>query len=276
LRINIYKQIRGFYSLVFESKFEFRPTHISLYMFLLNQNNRSNWTEWFKCPFDTVMMGACINSNKTYYSVLNDLQKYGLIKYKKGVNNYKAPQINIIPLQIKSDDSLSIPTPEQSSSVIFTKLTTSLTTGLSAQQCAQLDTQLSAQLSAHKDILLTNNFKLIVESTDNTVDEFKLFWDKYHLITKLNKSDKESAEKYWKKLTNKEKQSALDNVESYYNSLNDKKYCKKARTYLSDKNFNDEFKKKEVLSDDCFRDPKGIIRLKSDFIDEPQKIYYDR
>ena len=58
MRINIYKQIRGFYSLVFESKFEFRPTHISLYMFLLNQNNRSNWTEWFKCPFDTIMMGA--------------------------------------------------------------------------------------------------------------------------------------------------------------------------------------------------------------------------
>jgi len=96
---------------------------------------------------------------------------------------------------------------------------------------------------SQSDKKIAVNVNDTVNVNDNVISKgFKLFWDKYHLITKLNKTDKDSAEKYWKKLTNKEKQSALDNIEFYYNSLNNKKYCKKARTYLSDKNFNDEFK----------------------------------
>ena len=161
--------MRGFYSMVFESKHEFRPTHVSLYIFLLNQNNRTNWTEWFKCPFDTVMMGACINSNKTYYNVLNDLQNYKLIKYRKGINNYKAPRIHIIPLQVDDNEPTKIPKPEQDvSSVIFTKVTTLLSTQLSTQQCAQLDTHLSAQLSTHIDILLSNNYKIVISKEEKT------------------------------------------------------------------------------------------------------------
>jgi len=71
---------------------------------------------------------------------------------------------------------------------------------------------------------------------------FSLFWDNYHEITKLKKTDYAAAEKHWKRLTEKEKQKAIDNVQAYFDSLNDKKYCKKARTYLADKNFNDEYK----------------------------------
>lgn len=67
------------------------------------------------------------------------------------------------------------------------------------------------------------------------------FWDKFHLITKKPKTDKENTEKYWKKLKGSEKQKAYDNIEKYSNTISDKKYIKKARTYLSDKNFNDEF-----------------------------------
>ena len=80
-----------------------------------------------------------------------------------------------------------------------------------------------------------------VENGDK--NDFIIFWDSYHLITGLNKSDKDAAEKYWKKLTKTDQQKAINNIKSYFDSLNDKKYCKKARTYLSDKNFNDEFKK---------------------------------
>lgn len=71
--------------------------------------------------------------------------------------------------------------------------------------------------------------------------EFDTFWDNWHEITGKPKTDRAPAEKKWKRLTNKEKQKALDNIENYFESLNDKKYCKKARTYLEDKNFNDEF-----------------------------------
>lgn len=72
--------------------------------------------------------------------------------------------------------------------------------------------------------------------------EFSLFWDSYHVITGMLKTDKDDAEKYWNKMSRPDQQKAIDNIQYYYDSLNDKKYCKKARTYLSDKNFNDEFK----------------------------------
>nr|WP_297169391.1 hypothetical protein [uncultured Dysgonomonas sp.] len=70
---------------------------------------------------------------------------------------------------------------------------------------------------------------------------FENFFDEYHKITKLKKSDKDAALKKWKQLNKSEQKKALDNIQNYYDSLSDKKYCKKARTYLNDKNFNDEF-----------------------------------
>jgi hypothetical protein len=72
-------------------------------------------------------------------------------------------------------------------------------------------------------------------------DEFNRFWDKYHDITKLRATDKEAARGYWKKLTKKERVLALDNIQPFYNSIEDKRFTKKCRTYLDDKNFNDEF-----------------------------------
>lgn len=70
---------------------------------------------------------------------------------------------------------------------------------------------------------------------------FENFFYEYHRITKLKKSDKEAALKKWKQLSKTEQKKAFDNIQNYYDSLSDKKYCKKARTYLNDKNFNDEF-----------------------------------
>lgn len=96
MRINGFEQIKGFYSWVFENQqLNVRTTHISLYMFLLNQNNRNSWVEWFKCPYDLAMAGSGITNKKTYYTTLLELQDWGLIKYQKGMNNYKAPLIKI-------------------------------------------------------------------------------------------------------------------------------------------------------------------------------------
>ena len=93
-----FKQIKSFYSWVFNNPDKVRPTHISLYLFLWNQNNRSNWVEWFKCPYDLAMQGACIGSKGTYYKCLDQLTEWKLIEYKKGLNNYKAPQVKLIRL----------------------------------------------------------------------------------------------------------------------------------------------------------------------------------
>lgn len=73
------------------------------------------------------------------------------------------------------------------------------------------------------------------------IAEFEIFWDRFHAITGKPKTDKEAALKHWKRLKRAEQQKATDNIRSYFLSLGDFHYCKKARTYLADKNFNDEF-----------------------------------
>lgn len=74
---------------------------------------------------------------------------------------------------------------------------------------------------------------------------FEKFWDKYHKLTGLRKTDISEAKKYFNRLTLQERKRAIDNIEKYIAS-NDKRYYKKARTYLSHKNFDDEFKVKQT------------------------------
>ena len=78
-----------------------------------------------------------------------------------------------------------------------------------------------------------------VKEINNNITKF---WDSYHSITSLPKTDYQAALKYWNKLSESEQQKAIENIKPYFDSLKDKKYCKKARTYLADKNYNDEFK----------------------------------
>ena len=143
MRINGFTQIKAFYSWTFENQDKrVKPQHVSLYLFLLNQNNRNNWIEWFKCPFDLAMTGSCISSKKTYYKCLNELDEWGLIQYKKGSNNWKAP---LIKLEVLKDTS-TVPQSEP----------------LQEQLVEQVDEQLDEQLSTHKYKPTTNNNK-----TDN-------------------------------------------------------------------------------------------------------------
>jgi len=53
---------------------------------------------------------------------------------------------------------------------------------------------------------------------------FDSFWEKYHKITKLSKSDKEPSLKYWKKFDLEECNLAIDKIQDYYDSVNEKKY----------------------------------------------------
>jgi hypothetical protein len=112
MRINGFEQIKSLYSIVFSQEYDFTPQHISLYVFFINQNNRNNWVEWFKCPYDLAMAGACIGSKKTYYKCLNDLQEWKLLQYEKGSNNWKAPKIKLAVLKCTSSDTSSVPQSE--------------------------------------------------------------------------------------------------------------------------------------------------------------------
>ena len=232
-RINIYEQISLFYSYVFEHQDKVHQSHVSLYMFLINQNNRANWSEWFKLPYDLAMAGACIGSKSTYYKCLNDLQEWKLIKYKKGLNDYKAPQISIVQL------SRSVP------------LTVPLSEPLTVPLTVPLSEQLSVLLTGNIDILITDNYKLITDNIKKWIKKeleeigsldysqkeqaFDLFWDLYQ-----NKKGKDSAYKKFMKLSENEIRAILDHVPKYVQSTPDIAYRKHPTTYLNGKHWNDE------------------------------------
>lgn len=143
-----FAQIKAFYSWVFNNPDKIRPTHISLYLFLLNQNNRSMWVEWFKCPYDLAMQGACIGNKNTYYKCLDELKSYDLIDYKKGINNYKAPMIKLF--QLYDSEPLS----------------GNVTVPLSEPQTEPL----TGLLDKNTYKLITTNFKLINERLQSWID----------------------------------------------------------------------------------------------------------
>lgn len=123
--MNGFKQINAFYSFVFSNTSKINATHVSLYVFLWNQNNRNNWVEWFKCPFDLAMQGACIGNRNTYYKCLNDLKNWNLIDYQPGINGYKAPTIKLIQLY---DSDTTTDTATDTSSDTSSDTTTDTTT----------------------------------------------------------------------------------------------------------------------------------------------------
>ena len=156
MRINGFEQIKAFYSWVFNNPDKVRPTHISLYLFLWNQGNRANWVEWFKCPYDLAMQGACIGNKGTYYRCLDDLQTYKLIKYNKGLNNYKAPQIHLIKLYDNE------------------QLTEQVTVPLSEQLTEQLTEPLTELLTGNIYKLVTDNYKLVNNNLDKWIKDYKI------------------------------------------------------------------------------------------------------
>lgn len=154
MRINGFTQIKSFYSWTFENQDKgVKPHHISLYLFLLNQNNRNNWIEWFKCPFDLAMAGSCISSKKTYYNCLNELQEWKLIQYRKGTNNWKAP---LIKLEVLKDTS-TVPQSEPQLE----------------QLVEQATEPLSTLLPTHIYKLITDNHKLITDNLQSWLSDFK-------------------------------------------------------------------------------------------------------
>jgi len=90
---------------------------------------------------------------------------------------------------------------------------------------------------------INKNKKNVRNNKGGFEESFQTFWDTFHEKTGKQKTDKESAIKHWKKLSRPEQEKAIENVKPYFQNLSDAKYCKKARTYLSDKNFNDEFQR---------------------------------
>lgn len=96
-------------------------------------------------------------------------------------------------------------------------------------------------------------------------ESIDIFWDLYHSISKKPKSDKEASIKYWDKLTDIEKDTAKCNIKPYIDSVDDPKYIVKARTYLANKRFNDEFNPPT---------PKRMTKEKWNTMNEAERVKY--
>ena len=189
MRINGFNQIKEFYSWVFNNPDKARSAHVSLYMFFINQANRNNWVEWFKCPYDLAMQGGCIGSKSTYYKILTELQGWGLIKYKPGVNISKAPLISVVQLCKNEPLTGQVPVP------------------ISEPQREPLTVHLLAPLTGNKYKLLTNNIKRITDNLDAVVD----FLNRYTTTDKV-KSWRDDFEIYKSEL-NKVYEELINNSE---------------------------------------------------------------
>ena len=98
-RINIFEQMSEFYKIVFNGNLEIKTKHISIYWFLLNQFNRSNWPEWIRVGMDLMHIGTTINDRNTIYLAVKDLQHWGFIDYVPGINAYAASKYKLIKLR---------------------------------------------------------------------------------------------------------------------------------------------------------------------------------
>ena len=228
-RINGFEQIKGFYSWVFNNPDKARPTHISLYLFLLNQNNRSNWVEWFKCPYDLAMQGACIGNKGTYYKCLDDLKSWKIIDYKKGINNYKAPIVKLFQMYDNE------------------QLTEQVTVPLSEPQTVPLSVPLTVPIYK----LITDNEKLLTENIERVkvfISELKIkktitescfsfdeFWEMYG-----KKVSRKDAEKKYNKLSESVRSKIKETLPTYLSTIKDKQFQKDPTTYMNKECWNDE------------------------------------
>jgi hypothetical protein len=162
--------IKAFYSWVFNNQeINVKAQHISLYMFFVNQNNRNNWIEWFKCPYDLAMTGSAIRTKRDYYNILHDLEKWGLIGYIAGQAMHKSPLISLVEIRTEKTDK-----PMPKSKVVGyqydTQHDTQHDTQPSTQPDTQHDTQPDTRLGTHIKHITSNlnTYKPVTGNLENS------------------------------------------------------------------------------------------------------------
>lgn len=212
--VNGYNLSRAWFDFTFENPDNIKVAHTALYFYIIDSWNRYGQKEKFGLPTYRTMEALSIKSKNTYYGVLNDLIKFGFVKLIQKSKN------------------------QNTSNIISISATSS---GESASKSA-LDLANIQHVSQREDSEGVSTVPIDKQvNKEQDKYSFEDFWKHYHDITGLLKTDKESAKKYWNGLPKKEKETAYEKVEEYWDSLNDKKYARKARTYLDTKTFNDEF-----------------------------------
>lgn len=162
-RINWFEQISEFYKLIFNGKTAIHTNHVSLYIFLMNQNNRCNWSEWVQISKDILMTGSIIHSSGTLYRTIHELQDMGLIEYQSGFNKYTSAKFKIIPLSKTTPLNVPLSTSVKGtlSQPLYVLLTDTLPTLLPDPIYRQVTEKLIKSLSSNIETF--KNFNFIIQ-----------------------------------------------------------------------------------------------------------------
>ena len=71
--------------------------------------------------------------------------------------------------------------------------------------------------------------------------KFRIFWNEYHSITQLPKTNIAKAQREWKKLNGKDQQLAIDQIEEYFFHQTNYKFLLQAGSYLANKAYLNEY-----------------------------------
>ena len=94
---NGYAYSRQWFEFIFETEEMITPAHTSLYLWIVELNNRLQWKEVFGLPTQYTMQASRIKSYKYYKKTLDDLIKWGFINLiSKSKNQFTCNEIALV------------------------------------------------------------------------------------------------------------------------------------------------------------------------------------
>lgn len=103
-----YELSKRWFEFLFETKELVTPMHTSLYIWIVELNNRLQWKEVFGLPTQYSMQASRIKSYRYYKKVLDDLIRWGFINLiRKSYNQYTCNEIALVLSAKASDKTVS-------------------------------------------------------------------------------------------------------------------------------------------------------------------------
>ena len=90
--MELFTPLTKFYEAI-EDDVRISPSHISIYMALLQQWNITGGVNPISISRDPIMKNSKISARSTYNNCLHDLQEYGYIKYQPSTCGYRRSKI---------------------------------------------------------------------------------------------------------------------------------------------------------------------------------------
>ena len=92
--MELFPALTGFYDAI-EDDVRISPTHISLYMALLQEWNINGGTNPVTIVRGSIMKAAKINARHTYNKCMNNLQEFGYITYLPSFNPFNCSTVHL-------------------------------------------------------------------------------------------------------------------------------------------------------------------------------------